>query len=261
MADVDYFLKISGIQGESQDRKHSDEKEVGSWGGGLTKPASGPAGAGRPTFQDFSILEKVDKASPRLAQACVTSEPFPEAVLAARRAACPNFPSISSCSDSRTSRSRSPRRSNTRTLQKADGAPDTAGELRPVTMSFPVPPARTLASPSPVKLSPNVDGGTISVRERPGDATGAAVDMDVPRTVVWRTIDTDGVLVYRPNFAPDFTVPGDEPAPCERLALGRMANALRHPTPACRGWSPGTTKPYRMSGAKRAATAASRPRA
>ena len=92
MADVDYFLKISGIQGESQDRTHRDEIEVRSWSWGLAKPAAtGPGGAGRAAFQDFSIIKSVDKASPKLAEACVTGKHFPEAVLTARRAGGPNF--------------------------------------------------------------------------------------------------------------------------------------------------------------------------
>ena len=88
----DYFLKITGVQGESRDNAHKDEIEVESWTWGLSKPAvTGPGGAGRATFQDFSILKRVDKSSPRLAQAGVKGEHFPEAVLAARRAEGPNF--------------------------------------------------------------------------------------------------------------------------------------------------------------------------
>ena len=45
MADVDHFLKITGIPGESQDRTHNDEIEVMSWSWGLTRAgAAGPGG-------------------------------------------------------------------------------------------------------------------------------------------------------------------------------------------------------------------------
>ena len=40
MADVDHFLKITGIPGESQDRTHNDEIEVMSWSWGLTNAVS-----------------------------------------------------------------------------------------------------------------------------------------------------------------------------------------------------------------------------
>jgi type VI secretion system secreted protein Hcp len=77
MADVDHFLKITGIPGESQDRTHKDEIEVVSWSWGLTRPATGLGGAARPAFQDISIKKKVDKSSPRLTQACAKGEHFP----------------------------------------------------------------------------------------------------------------------------------------------------------------------------------------
>ena len=37
MALVDYFLKIDGIEGESQDSKHSKEIELESWSWGETQ--------------------------------------------------------------------------------------------------------------------------------------------------------------------------------------------------------------------------------
>src|SRR5712691_12443136 len=48
MAEVDHFLKITGISGQSQDRTHNDEIEVMSWSWGLTRAgAAGPGGAAR----------------------------------------------------------------------------------------------------------------------------------------------------------------------------------------------------------------------
>ena len=86
MAVVDFFLKIAGIKGESQELKHKNEIEVEAWSWGLTNPgAAAPAGAGKPTFQDFSFVKRVDRSSPRLALASATGEHIPQAILAVRR--------------------------------------------------------------------------------------------------------------------------------------------------------------------------------
>src|SRR5262245_18678056 len=72
----DIFAKIGDIKGESLDDKHKDEIEVlsFSWGVTNTSPAQsgGGAGAGKATFQDLSIVHRIDKASPRLMEACAT---------------------------------------------------------------------------------------------------------------------------------------------------------------------------------------------
>jgi type VI secretion system secreted protein Hcp len=82
----------AAIQGDSRDATHKDEIELESWGWGLSKPAAtGPGGGGKATFQEFSILKRVDRSSPKLAQACVKGEHFQEAVLSARRAEGASF--------------------------------------------------------------------------------------------------------------------------------------------------------------------------
>jgi len=95
VAGIDHFLKITGIKGESQDATHKNEIEVRSWSWGLASEASSGAGgggaAGKPTFEDLSIVKRVDRSSPKLAQACATGKHFPEAVLAVRRAGGANF--------------------------------------------------------------------------------------------------------------------------------------------------------------------------
>jgi type VI secretion system Hcp family effector len=70
MADVDNFLKITGIPGESQDRTHKDEIEVISWSWGLTRAGTAGSGgaAGRPAFREVSIQKRVDRSSPKLNQ-------------------------------------------------------------------------------------------------------------------------------------------------------------------------------------------------
>jgi type VI secretion system secreted protein Hcp len=95
MSEVAYFLKITEIPGESQDKTHEDEIEIMSWSWGLSKAADSRAGGGggarKPAFQDISLQKRVDKSSPNLAKACVTGEHFREAVLAAQRGAGPRF--------------------------------------------------------------------------------------------------------------------------------------------------------------------------
>ena len=48
MAEVDYFLKIDGIPGESQDDEHKDEIEVVSWYWSETLNGFDPGSAGGP---------------------------------------------------------------------------------------------------------------------------------------------------------------------------------------------------------------------
>ncbi len=90
MAIVDYFLKIEGIPGESQDSKHKGEIEIESfsWGATQTGTAShgGGMGAGRVAMQDFHFVMKVNKASPLLMRACASGEHIKSAILTCRKA-------------------------------------------------------------------------------------------------------------------------------------------------------------------------------
>ena len=87
---VDYFLKIDGIQGESQDKTHKNEIEIESfsWGATQTGTAShgGGMGAGRVSVQDFNFMMQVNKASPKLFLACAQGEHIKNAVLTCRKA-------------------------------------------------------------------------------------------------------------------------------------------------------------------------------
>ena len=47
MAAVDYFLKIDGIKGESQDKTHKDEIQLNSFSWGATNAGSMSASFGR----------------------------------------------------------------------------------------------------------------------------------------------------------------------------------------------------------------------
>lgn len=90
MAAVDYFLKIDGIQGESQDDKHKNEIQLESWSFGATQSGSFAhgtgGGAGKVQMQDFHFVKKIDKAGPKLLLACATGEHIPKTVLVCRKA-------------------------------------------------------------------------------------------------------------------------------------------------------------------------------
>jgi type VI secretion system secreted protein Hcp len=91
MAAVDYFLQISGVEGESTDAKHKGWLDVDSWSWGETQTGGGGGGgggggAGKVSMQDFHFVTKVSKASPKLFLACASGQHLKEAKLVARKA-------------------------------------------------------------------------------------------------------------------------------------------------------------------------------
>jgi type VI secretion system secreted protein Hcp len=90
MAAVDYFLKIDGIPGESNDSKHKNEIELESWSWSEinegTHEGGGGGGAGKVDMADFEFKMKVNKASPKLFLACATGDHIKEALLTCRKA-------------------------------------------------------------------------------------------------------------------------------------------------------------------------------
>jgi len=90
MAAVDYFLKIDGIEGESQDSKHKNEIQIESFSFGETNSGTaalgGGFGAGKVVMNDFHFTMTVNKATPKLFQACASGEHIKSAVLVARKA-------------------------------------------------------------------------------------------------------------------------------------------------------------------------------
>jgi type VI secretion system secreted protein Hcp len=90
MAVVDFFLKVDGIDGESNDAKHKGEIELSSWSYGEqqagTHSAGGGGGAGKVNMQDFRFVTTVNKASPKLFLACASGEHIKKAVLTCRKA-------------------------------------------------------------------------------------------------------------------------------------------------------------------------------
>jgi len=90
MALVDYFLKLDGIQGESQDKTHKNEIEIESFSWGETQTGTarsgGGMGAGKVQMQDFNFVMRVNKASPKLMLACAQGEHIKNAILTCRKA-------------------------------------------------------------------------------------------------------------------------------------------------------------------------------
>jgi type VI secretion system secreted protein Hcp len=87
---VDYFLKIDGIPGESQDDKHKGEIDVMSWSWGESQTGTmgqgGGGGAGKVDMQDFHFAMHVNKATPKLILACAGGDHIKKAVLTCRKA-------------------------------------------------------------------------------------------------------------------------------------------------------------------------------
>lgn len=88
----DAFLKIDGIPGESTDDKHKDWIEITSFSHSLEQPASatassaGGATAERVNHSTFNFTHLLDKASPKLYEACCTGKHIKEVTLELCRA-------------------------------------------------------------------------------------------------------------------------------------------------------------------------------
>jgi len=90
VAQVDFFLKIDGIDGESPDAKHPNEIQIQSWSFGETQggshSAGGGGGAGKVVMQDFNFTMHTNKASAKLFLACANGEHIKSAILTCRKA-------------------------------------------------------------------------------------------------------------------------------------------------------------------------------
>lgn len=88
----DAFLKIEGIPGESSDDKHKDWIEILNFDHKLEQPASatanssGGATAERVNHADFVIKKLLDKASPKIYEACCTGKHIPSVTIELCRA-------------------------------------------------------------------------------------------------------------------------------------------------------------------------------
>jgi len=87
---VDMFMKLEGIDGESQDSVHAKEIDVLAWSWGMsnsgTAQAGGGAGAGKVNVQDLSFTKWVDLASTPLMLAVANGKHITKATLVVRKA-------------------------------------------------------------------------------------------------------------------------------------------------------------------------------
>jgi type VI secretion system secreted protein Hcp len=90
LADVDYFLKLDGVKGESSDAKHKDEIELVSFSWAMnqsgTHAGGGGGGAGKVTFSDLSFVQRTQRSTTALMQVCASGKHIPSALLTARKA-------------------------------------------------------------------------------------------------------------------------------------------------------------------------------
>jgi len=87
-AQVDYFLKIDGIEGEADHKNHVGEMILIGMSSdikNILKVRRPGLGGGKASFSDFHFVKTLDKASPVLAKACAQGQHFPEVKITARR--------------------------------------------------------------------------------------------------------------------------------------------------------------------------------
>lgn len=90
-AQVDYFLKLPGVEGEARAEGHEDEIEILSWSWGETRDdrpaarAAPPAPAPPAGLQDLTLTKIYDKASPKLMEHCAKGKVFPSVELSLRQ--------------------------------------------------------------------------------------------------------------------------------------------------------------------------------
>lgn len=80
----DAYIKIGDIKGESTDSNHSDWIEIESFQSGLAQMGGGGGSgtgfqtAGRVDISDLTFTKEMDKATPKLIEACCKATPIPK---------------------------------------------------------------------------------------------------------------------------------------------------------------------------------------
>jgi len=89
MAKADYFLKLDGIEGESQDQEHKKEIEIASFSFGASNTGTmaygGGGGAGKVSIHDMQFTMRHNKASPNLFLACANGKHIPKGIVTVRK--------------------------------------------------------------------------------------------------------------------------------------------------------------------------------
>ncbi len=93
MALVDMFLKLDGVDGESQDPEHKGEIQIDGFILGAVSPrdAFTNQAAGAVRMSHVTIRANVDKSTPKLFTKITKNEKIPSAVLTCRRAGKEQF--------------------------------------------------------------------------------------------------------------------------------------------------------------------------
>ena len=89
MADVDFFLKVKDIKGESKDSKFKDEIDLETWRWSQTNEVARVGtglGAGKVEMGRLEVTFVANKASPTLLLRCAMGENIPEIEVICRRA-------------------------------------------------------------------------------------------------------------------------------------------------------------------------------
>ena len=86
----DIFLKIAGIDGESQDSAHKNEIDVSEWSWQVLQESNmhqgSGGGSGKATVRDLNFVHNLDRSSPNLMKYCLTGKHIAEAKLTVRKA-------------------------------------------------------------------------------------------------------------------------------------------------------------------------------
>jgi type VI secretion system secreted protein Hcp len=85
-ASFEGFLKLDGIQGESQDRTHASEIEVLSYSEGQDLPLARATNSGKVKFSDIKFRHSIDKASVSLSMFCASGKHIKTATFSFRKA-------------------------------------------------------------------------------------------------------------------------------------------------------------------------------
>ena len=87
---VEIFLKIPGVDGESQAKGHENEIEIASFSVGASNPSDiahgGGAGAGKVDISSLTLQKQVDMSSVKLFTNCCKGTHFDEGTLTVREA-------------------------------------------------------------------------------------------------------------------------------------------------------------------------------
>src|ERR1039457_5526578 len=93
---VDYYLKLEGIEGESQDSSHKNEIQLLSWSWGASNVSSvagtGGSGAGKVDLSDFSVMTNFDKSTPKFFKSITKGTHITSGSLAAIKAGADGKP-------------------------------------------------------------------------------------------------------------------------------------------------------------------------